>query len=64
MGAQAPPPTEVSDGIEGMLIRKHEWENTTKKASNRYSFLLNFLVRVLLDTARYPESEKLDNNAH
>jgi len=23
------------DELEGMLVRKHEWENTTKKASNR-----------------------------
>jgi len=23
------------DEIEGMLVRKHEWESTTKKASNR-----------------------------
>merc|ERR1711997_1394155 len=23
------------DELEGMLIRKHEWESTTKKASNR-----------------------------
>lgn len=34
-GAPVPPPSEVSDGIEGMLTRKHEWESTTKKASNR-----------------------------
>jgi spectrin beta len=24
-----------SDGLEAMLVRKHEWESTTKKASNR-----------------------------
>lgn len=35
VAAQVPPPTEVSDVIEGMLTRKHEWESTTKKASNR-----------------------------
>ena len=23
------------DEMEGMLVRKHEWENTTKKAPNR-----------------------------
>ena len=23
------------DELEGILIRKHEWESTTKKASNR-----------------------------
>ena len=23
------------DELEGMLVRKNEWENTTKKASNR-----------------------------
>jgi hypothetical protein len=23
------------DELEGMLVRKHEWESTTKKASNR-----------------------------
>jgi len=27
---------ESADGeLEGMLVRKHEWESTTKKASNR-----------------------------
>ena len=27
---------EHADGaLEGMLVRKHEWESTTKKASNR-----------------------------
>ena len=27
---------EHPDGeLEGMLVRKHEWESTTKKASNR-----------------------------
>ena len=27
---------ESGDGeLEGMLVRKHEWESTTKKASNR-----------------------------
>merc|ERR1719225_1210489 len=40
-GAIAPSPTTSpeeqtdSDGLEGMLVRKHEWENTTKKAPNR-----------------------------
>merc|ERR1711971_967056 len=48
---QAPPPVDKTDGeksetqslkskaideeLEGMLVRKHEWESTTKKASNR-----------------------------
>ena len=28
--------SEHADGeLEGMLVRKHEWESTTKKASNR-----------------------------
>ena len=27
------------DELEGTLIRKHEWESTTKKASNRYNIL-------------------------
>jgi len=35
-GAQAPAPSDATDGIEGMLTRKHEWESTTKKASNRF----------------------------
>merc|ERR1712241_830041 len=37
-GSQAQPqtPREHPDGeLEGMLVRKHEWESTTKKASNR-----------------------------
>ena len=26
----------TDEELEGMLVRKHEWESTTKKASNRY----------------------------
>merc|ERR1711971_1304396 len=34
--ARAQTPKESGDGeLEGMLVRKHEWESTTKKASNR-----------------------------
>merc|ERR1719398_145405 len=33
--ARAQTPKESGDGeLEGMLVRKHEWESTTKKASN------------------------------
>merc|ERR1711874_583402 len=37
-GAQAEPSTpkeSTDEELEGMLVRKHEWESTTKKASNR-----------------------------
>lgn len=30
-----PSPTGEDGVIEGILTRKHEWESTTKKASNR-----------------------------
>lgn len=30
-----PSPGGDSDAVEGTLTRKHEWESTTKKASNR-----------------------------
>ena len=30
-----PSPSGDSDAVEGTLTRKHEWESTTKKASNR-----------------------------
>ena len=35
------PSTSADDGeFEGNLVRKHEWESTTKKASNRSVFNL------------------------
>lgn len=34
---ERPSPDGESDILEGILTRKHEWESTTKKASNRYS---------------------------
>lgn len=33
--AERPSPSGDEDQLEGSLYRKHEWENTTKKASNR-----------------------------
>ncbi|XP_045122381.1 spectrin beta chain-like isoform X4 [Portunus trituberculatus] len=33
--AERPSPTGDEDQLEGSLVRKHEWESTTKKASNR-----------------------------
>lgn len=35
--------------MEGMLIRKHQWESTTKKASNRYKPLLWLSIRTRAD---------------
>ncbi|XP_050732389.1 spectrin beta chain, non-erythrocytic 2-like isoform X2 [Eriocheir sinensis] len=32
---ERPSPTGDEDLVEGSLVRKHEWESTTKKASNR-----------------------------
>ncbi|KAF4521837.1 hypothetical protein B566_EDAN003711 [Ephemera danica] len=39
------PGTGDGDLFEGMLVRKHEWENTTKKASNRSWDKLFVVVR-------------------
>nr|XP_045601233.1 spectrin beta chain-like isoform X2 [Procambarus clarkii] len=33
--AERPSPSGDEDQLEGSLVRKHEWESTTKKASNR-----------------------------
>ncbi|KAL7639380.1 UNVERIFIED_CONTAM: hypothetical protein RMT77_009881 [Armadillidium vulgare] len=33
--SQRPSPSGDEDQLEGTLVRKHEWESTTKKASNR-----------------------------
>jgi len=33
--AERPSPGAEEDQYEGNLVRKHEWESTTKKASNR-----------------------------
>lgn len=32
---ERPSPSGDEDQLEGSLVRKHEWESTTKKASNR-----------------------------
>lgn len=34
-GTERPSPSGDEDQLEGSLVRKHEWESTTKKASNR-----------------------------
>lgn len=34
--AERPSPGAEEDQYEGNLVRKHEWESTTKKASNRW----------------------------
>ena len=35
----AVPGQDQEERFEGILTRKHEWENTTKKASNRYVYI-------------------------
>lgn len=33
--------------LEGILNRKHEWESTTKKASNRYLHIYNTFLKII-----------------
>ena len=46
------------DELEGILVRKHEWENTTKKASNRSVFPM-YIVSLDMDTFAYRSWDKL-----
>jgi hypothetical protein len=39
-----PSPAGEDGVIEGTLVRKHEWESTTKKASNRSWDKVNFEI--------------------
>ncbi|XP_046664582.1 LOW QUALITY PROTEIN: spectrin beta chain-like [Homalodisca vitripennis] len=43
--AERPSPAAEESHLEGLLVRKHEWENTTKKASNRSWDKLYTVVR-------------------
>uniref|UniRef100_A0A1B6LLG0 PH domain-containing protein n=1 Tax=Graphocephala atropunctata TaxID=36148 RepID=A0A1B6LLG0_9HEMI len=43
--AERPSPAAEESHLEGLLVRKHEWENTTKKASNRSWDKLYSVVR-------------------
>ncbi|XP_077537730.1 spectrin beta chain isoform X4 [Haemaphysalis longicornis] len=43
--SSAPSKRPAEDEFEGMLLRKHEWESTTKKASNRSWEKLYLVIR-------------------
>ncbi|XP_075723582.1 spectrin beta chain isoform X5 [Rhipicephalus microplus] len=43
--SSAPSKRPAEDEIEGLLMRKHEWESTTKKASNRSWEKLYLVIR-------------------
>lgn len=40
--AEGASPAGDDEGIEGMLVRKHEWESAAKRASNRFVTLHSF----------------------
>ncbi|XP_049795155.1 spectrin beta chain isoform X2 [Schistocerca nitens] len=59
--AERPSPGAEEDHMEGNLVRKHEWENTTKKASNRswdkvYAVLRGNLLMFYKDQKTYKTS--------